>query len=100
MSNKISLNPAAPVVDENAPIEFTYDGEKYVVPVTKRWPLECVDAQEDGQLLKFVKNLLGEAQYKVFRGKPRVLDDVDDLLGEMYKVINADPKESDGSTES
>lgn len=70
---------------EDLPIKCNYDGESYELPAAKFWPLEALEAQEENRVVGMLRSLLGEDQYKKFRSKPRVLQDIADFMD----VVNA-----------
>lgn len=79
---------------KDSPIEFEYDNESYVVPHPKFWPLEVAEAQEAGRFAEAVRELLGIEQYKKFKKKPRVLQDLDDIVEAAFKVAELDAGKS------
>jgi hypothetical protein len=64
----------------NADVKFVFDGEKYTVSHPKLWPLEVVEAQEEGRVATAVKGILGVEQYKQFKSVPRTLEDLDKFV--------------------
>lgn len=60
---------------EDNPVEFEFEGEKYVVAAYENWPIEAGEAYEDGKFLTFIRELFGE-QYATFRSKPRTIKEV------------------------
>lgn len=79
--------------DELKELEFEYDGVKYVVPAPKLWPLEVIEAQEDGRFNAAIRELLGPKQYKKFRSKPRTLEDLDNISGVLMDAADLDSGE-------
>lgn len=64
-----------------------YDGEYYEIPEEARnWPLEVMDAQEDGRNIGMIKGLLGDDQYRTFRSKPRTMGDFEDFSNKLVKA--------------
>lgn len=76
--------------DELKDVVFEYDGESYTVPTPKLWPLEVVEAQEDGRFNAAIRELLGKEQYKTFRKKPRTLEDLDKITEAVMDAAELD----------
>lgn len=76
---------------ELSEITFDFDGENYTAPHPKRWPIEVVEAQEEGRVTIAVRGLLGEAQYSKFKkGKSRTLDDLDKFVEKLLEAADVD----------
>lgn len=71
-------------------VTFDYAGYTYTVPPGKEWPLEVVEAQEDGRMLGFVKELLGKKDYAEMRKTCKVTQDLNDFLDAMLGAIDLD----------
>lgn len=84
-TNKTLKNEA-----EKADVHFTFDDEKYIVSHPKIWPLEVVEAQEEGRVATAVKGILGAEQYKLFKKKPRTLEDLDDLVEALLEAAEVE----------
>jgi len=70
-----------------ATVVVEYDGELYEIPEESRdWPLEVLDAQEEGKSLGMIKGLLGDEQYARFRAKPRTMGAFDDFSSKLIKA--------------
>jgi hypothetical protein len=80
---------------EKADIHFEYDGVQYTVPHPKLWPLEAIEAQERGEVLGALKHVLGPAQYKKFKAKPRVAEDVDKISMALFDAADIELGESE-----
>jgi hypothetical protein len=72
-------------------ITFTYEDEEFHVPPAKLWPLDAIEAQERGQLLVFLKSLLGDDQYKTLRSVAFTLGDINEFSESMYDALNVEP---------
>lgn len=71
-------------------ITFEYEGDSYTVPPGKQWPLECVEAQEEGKLTACVRALLGEKEYKKLREKCKTVADFDDFMNALFDALDLD----------
>lgn len=67
--------------------EFTYDGVAYKVAPASEWDLDVLESYEDGRIIAAVRALLGEAQWKKFRSKPRKTSDLNDLFGAIQEAV-------------
>lgn len=77
--------------EESETSVVTYDGVEYNVPSTIRlWPLEVIEAQEEGKSLAMIKALLGPEQFATFRkghdGKQRTFGEFTDLSDALIKA--------------
>lgn len=76
------------------PVTFEYDGDTYTIPHPKLWPLEVLEKQENGRYVGATEELLGAAQWKAFRGKPRTVEDLDDLSNALFEAVDTTKGES------
>ncbi len=90
MSNtKKVVNPIKDEVQETD-TTFEYDGNSYVIPPAKKWPLDAVEAQEEGKMIGFIKALLGDDQYKTLRKNTNDLSQLDEFVGAMFESLGVD----------
>lgn len=81
---------AAVVAEESVEpttVTFDFDGVEYTVPSPKKWPIEVIEAQEDGRLAGAVAELLGAKQYKAFKKVPRTMEDLENLTEALFKAV-------------
>ncbi len=71
-------------------VSFEYDGVQYTVPPAKKWPLDAVEAQEDGKMLGFLKALLGADQYSTLRKTTTTLADLDTFITALFEALDVD----------
>ena len=89
MSNTKKIDPVKNEVKDE-PTTFEYDGNDYTIPPAKKWPLDAVEAQEDGKMIGFIKALLGEDQYKTLRKSANDLSQLDEFVGAMFDSMGVD----------
>ena len=65
------------------PITFEFDGQPYTIPAATQWPLETLEAFEEGRIVATVKSLLGDEQWTTFRSPGRIVSD----LGSFFEAI-------------
>ncbi|MFI7069548.1 hypothetical protein [Micromonospora sediminicola] len=82
----MSKTAAAQAEANDQPTSFEYDGETYQVAPSKDWDLDALAAFEDGHVLRAVTLILGAAQMKTFRSKPRTIGDLNDLFATAQKA--------------
>src|SRR5678815_3066538 len=58
----------------NSEHTFEYLGDNYDIPPAKKWPLDAVEAQENGKMIAFLRSLLGD-QYDVLRKKVNTIEE-------------------------
>lgn len=88
-TKKVLVNEA----DDTKDLVFDYDGETYVAPALKLWPVEVLEAQEAGRNATAVKELVGDKQYAKFKAKPRTVTDLGDFLTAMIESTGVSPGE-------
>lgn len=71
-------------------IKFKYLDVEYVVPPGKKWPLDAVEAQEEGKLATFLKCLLGNDQYKTLRKDVKTIEDLDAFAEKLFDALDID----------
>lgn len=88
LENEVKSEVAAEAEDKGfATIVVEYDGEYYEIPEEMRnWPLDVMDAQEEGKNIGTIRGLLGADQYNKFRSKPRTMGDFEDFTTKLLKV--------------
>lgn len=83
------MAPVTPVKAEaiGTPVQFEYDGDTYAVAPANEWDLDVLEAFEEGRILATVRSLLGEAQWKTFRAKPRNVQALADLFEALQAAL-------------
>jgi len=57
----------------NEDVTFEYEGDTYTIPSTDEWPLEVLEAFEEGRVVSLLKAILGEEQWTEFKAtNPKV----------------------------
>lgn len=67
------------------PVEF--EGETYRIPPSKLWPLEAIEAAEDGRAVASTKLILGTVQYDKFRETNSTLGDLERFMDKVQEVM-------------
>jgi hypothetical protein len=78
---------------ENSVVSFEYDGDTYTVDKNKAKDLDVLEAFEEEKIIRPMKLILGEAQYRAFRAKHSSSDDLEALGEAMFKVLGVTPGE-------
>lgn len=76
-------------LDKNVMFEFR--SASYTIPPAKQWPLDVIEAQEEGKVVGFIKALLGDSQYKTLRKSATTIGDLDEFVGVMFESMDLDP---------
>lgn len=79
---------------QDADVTFEYDGEPYTIKPMNKMPLEFLEAIEDGKMIRAVKSMLGEEQYRKFSAKPRIVEDLNNLLTASTNAVGVSVGES------
>lgn len=90
MSNTKKLKSEA----SQEPITFEFEDVTYEIPAPKRWPLDVIQAEEDGKILAFLKALLGMEQYNKFVKKGRTIEDLDNFFNALQDAADVDMEKS------
>lgn len=68
MTEEILPPPAIDVADASYVVTVEFKGHQFKLPASADdWPLDAIEAMEEGQLAKFVRQLLGSDQYGAFK---------------------------------
>lgn len=86
MTTRPSKTAAARAEAERKPVEFTFDGELYVIAPTKEWDLDALEALEEDKVVTAVRLILGAGQWSRFRSKPRTVGDMEELFAEAQRA--------------
>jgi hypothetical protein len=54
-------------------------GKRFRLPAPQDYPLEAIEAEEEGRTLKALRMILGEDQYATFRREAKTTGDADDF---------------------
>lgn len=68
-------------------VTFNFDGETYFVQPPERWDVEVFEFSEEGKFVSAVKRLLGAAQWRQFKSKPRVTRDVEGIFAAAQRAL-------------
>lgn len=75
--------------NEDVTVEFRE--QKYTVPKEFRnWPLEAVEAQENGRMVGAVKELLGPEQYATLRKTANTVGDLEEFTEKLFDALDVD----------
>jgi hypothetical protein len=77
------------------PIVFTFRDIEFTIPPAPTWPLEAMEAREQGRLMAFLFNLFGAEQYKRLKEACKTFADLNEFLAEMLSAMGVDPKALD-----
>lgn len=72
---------------------FEFDGQTYVIPSQNKFPLDAVEAMENGKVVTFVRALLGETKYKILRKTCHTVEDLEKFVEAAFAAVDLDPKE-------
>jgi hypothetical protein len=74
----------------NKEVTFEYNGVEYEIPPGKLWPLEAVEAQENGKMLTAVKELIGAEKYAELRKTAKTLEDFEEFCEALFDAVDLD----------
>lgn len=87
MSEKVTTDPVEAEALELERVSFTWRNTEFTALATADWPFEAIEAFEDGMVTKFLREVLGDAEYAKFKTlKPRAKD-IDDFVESMQKAL-------------
>lgn len=64
-----------------------WQGTRFTLPQPEDYPLEAIEAEENGQILKTIELILGDEQYATFRSKARTAGDAVNFLKSMARQV-------------
>lgn len=91
MSNTLKLESEASKDDSPAVIKFTFRDAEYTVPQREDWPIEALEAQEEGRMVGALKELMG-SQWFTFRKTSKTAKDLEEFAEALFAAVNIDPK--------
>lgn len=57
-----------------------FGDKEWSVPTSRKWPIDVLEAAEDGRVVTMVRGLLGEKQWTKFRGIYKEVGDLEDFM--------------------
>lgn len=76
-----------------AEIEFTWDGEKYLLPHPDQWDLDVFEHVEMNEMVLACKALLGPVQWARYRSKRRTFPNLLDMFNAMWAAAGVNSGE-------
>ncbi|MER6665730.1 hypothetical protein ABT256_14400 [Amycolatopsis japonica] len=74
-------------VSPGADLAVTWRGKRFTLPSPDRFPLEALEAEEDGKHLTALKLILGPDQYAKWRGLAATAADAEDFSAVVMKEL-------------
>lgn len=71
-------------------VTFEYNDIEFTIPPGKLWPLDAVEAQEQGKMLTAVKELIGADKYAELRKTCKTLEDFEDFCDALFDAVDLD----------
>lgn len=68
-------------------IEFNHNGVTYSVEPTSEWPLEALEALEEGRIVAFLKYVLGDEGYAALKATKPKIGELNDLTVAIQKAV-------------
>jgi hypothetical protein len=65
----------------------TWRGKRFTLPSPEKFPLEALEAEEEGKHLTALKLILGAAQYATWRGLAATAADAEDFSAVVMKEL-------------
>lgn len=67
-------------------IEIDFEGHTYTIPPSVEWPLDAIEAAEDGEIVRSTKLILGVEQWAEFRERHSKFGDLMEFMKAVEKV--------------
>lgn len=80
-------------IEDLKDVTFEFAGNTYTVPAPKMWPIEVIEAEENGQQLGALKALVGDEQYKTLRKTLKVMKDIEECMSALFDAVDVDKGE-------
>jgi len=68
-------------------LAVTWRGKRFALPSPEQFPLEALEAEEEGKHLTALKLILGADQYKTWRGLATTAADAEDFSAVVMKEL-------------
>ncbi|MEV6830688.1 hypothetical protein [Amycolatopsis sp. NPDC051102] len=68
-------------------LAVTWRGKRFTLPSPEKFPLEALEAEEEGKHLTALKLILGTAQYATWRGLAATAADAEDFSAVVMKEL-------------
>ncbi|WP_328604770.1 hypothetical protein OG943_32710 [Amycolatopsis sp. NBC_00345] len=75
--------PASPSAD----LAVTWRGKRFTLPAPEKFPLEALEAEEEGKHLTALKLILGTGQYATWRSLAATAADAEDFSAVVMKEL-------------
>lgn len=76
-------------------IFFEYEGETFGVPKPNLWPLDAIEAFEDGKVMNFMRALFGAEDYERIKAVCKTMEGVTAFMTVAMQAAGHDPKDLD-----
>jgi hypothetical protein len=74
-------------VSTSADLAVTWRGKRFTLPAPEKFPLEALEAEEEGKHLTALKLILGTGQYAIWRGLAATAADAEDFSAVVMKEL-------------
>jgi hypothetical protein len=68
-------------------IPFTYGDHDYIITPSSEWDLDALEAFENGKLATFLRLVLGEEQYSVYKQKHPKVGELEPFVVSLQKAL-------------
>ncbi|MGI8310667.1 hypothetical protein [Saccharopolyspora hattusasensis] len=68
-------------------VRISWRGTEFTLPRAEAFPLEAMEAEEDGRHLTALRHILGEAQYILWRGIARTAGDAEEFAAQVMAEV-------------
>lgn len=75
-----------PVPDREG-VRISWQGTEFVLPRAEKFPLEAMEAEEEGKYLRALRIVLGEDQYATWRELTRTAADVEEFAAAVMREL-------------
>lgn len=77
----------------NEEIVFTFKDEEFVLPPHTTWPLDALEAYEEGKILKLLKAVFGDEQYGRIKNVCANWPELNEFVVAAFQAAGVDPKD-------
>lgn len=88
-TNAKRTNTKAPALAVTDAVTVTWRGTVYALPTADEFPLDALEAEENGKTLTALRLILGDDQYAIWRADARTAGDAEEFSTHIMRELGA-----------
>lgn len=86
---KTAVSNARKAAAVGAPVLVQYEGHEYVIQPAEDWDIDVLEAQENEQYITMLKLILGDEQYRAWKGRGRKVKEFNDFVTAILHAVGS-----------